>query len=778
MQKSFDIFTAVPQSVYNLICEQNNKGFYLPAYQRPYAWEEKNIEDLFRDFDSVFRNLLESSSAIIFLGSVLTVDAYKANAVEPKPDRNTPNIINIIIDGQQRLTTLILITVCINERLRGYESLLKKLAEKEENELVSELKEVLLQLIKDTSNFVLETTADHPTYKYLPRIIRAQEDLWGKDEKIAKYASPIPEFLVAYRKYITNFQTDSRTGSVFKEFDLKELKYSTKNVIDNIKLIRKSLSQIEDGFNISFSKDDDDSVSIQLEDLIGNENLKECLDFTLDEQLLDLAKEQKGINRLIFLILFTKFYIHRVCLTYVEVNNEAYAFDMFEALNTTGEPLTAIETFVPKVYDFISQKKKRSDESHVDTLKLLNQITDRFEPNLTADEKNKLTKSLIIAFIRAYKGRVNVKTLRNQRDELIKTFGECKDHNKDDYLHYLNKSAFFLTECWNNPNPQLEKLVAAEDLDLARLCLSYLVEINHIIVQSLLIQFLLLDEKYELSHSPNNNFITALKAITALSVLWRAMSGGADGIDKVYKDLHERGMELSNGKIGPFQLNTLDLQEAFFNSDNLKKYFYHALEVKITTKKSVKLDIEEQWIDVCANQQTYDNTKTLKMLLLASYHGLKKDDSGFNRVNESSTNFLNKGMWDLLSKKNVIKLVYSREYKGEWVDELKDPLVFNKLGNIFVDYKNRIAPSSSVTWETIRTNMLSELKENSLINIDETVIIDSIENDIYLKNRLILRLDNKYTDITHFDTWNKQAIEERTELMFKNIWANLIEWLR
>ena len=61
------------------------------------------------------------------------------------------------------------------------------------------------------------------------------------------------------------------------------------------------------------------------------------------------SPESEGLIRL---LLLASYLIRSVVLTVVEAPNEDIAFDIFDALNTTGEPLTALETLKPHIVRF------------------------------------------------------------------------------------------------------------------------------------------------------------------------------------------------------------------------------------------------------------------------------------------------------------------------------------------------------------------------------------------------------------------------------------------
>lgn len=776
MQKSLDIFKAEPQSVFDVICKRKTTGFYMPAYQRPYSWEESHIRDLFSDCENVFRNLLDSHDAIIFLGSILSVDDSIALTIYPLVKRDKPEEIKLIIDGQQRLSTLMLIILCINERLRILLPSLKKAINSEQDEeikdVLDELRQVVSQLEIDTSNTVVETTAEHEVYKYLPKIIRSQVDCWGRSEKNALYDSPIAELLYVYQRHIM----EQRDNSVFKPLDLSLMSTSAKRVVNNVKEIRKQLDCVQKGFQFQFP-DSETEEKINISDLVDVETLDVCLDFPVDKNLALVAESYPKVAEVIYIAVFAKFLLHRVCLTYVEVNNESYAFDMFEALNTTGEPLTAIETFVPKAIEFIGKKRKEGapEEELEAAMDVLNSITERFENIIDSKEKNLKTKALILAFVRAFEGKVKVTSLRDQRDAMLKSYENCDYDLKGVYLSQLATSANFLFDHWQVVVPNVGKLVDSSVLDISNLCLRYLVDMKHDIVQSLLIQFVLIDEKFEATGTEYSDFAKVLKSVTAFSVLWRAMSGGADGIDAVYKKLHERGV---NADQKGFTLGHGSLTSDRFNPDIINQFFREELVNKIITKGSPKDTVDEKWLDICSKQQILTKPKSIKMLLLAGLHGVELEGVDHQISNKLSTDFLTTTMWELISRKNAIKKVFNGGSTEGWGDEeIANPEIYNKIGNVLIDVRDGVSSSNSPSWYNLKQYLLQALANDSINDIEDILSSECHISEHAKSHASVLMLEKKFGDITFADKWGKQQIDERSSLLLSNAWRNLTKWL-
>jgi len=98
--------------------------FRIPDYQRGYAWEEKQCNDLFEDLD-----LLQKPRQTHFMGTLVLclVDGELRLDIA-----KTPYQVMEVIDGQQRLTTIIILLKTILEEMRqlsGFEPTAKRLCE-------------------------------------------------------------------------------------------------------------------------------------------------------------------------------------------------------------------------------------------------------------------------------------------------------------------------------------------------------------------------------------------------------------------------------------------------------------------------------------------------------------------------------------------------------------------------------------------------------------------------------------------------------------------------
>ena len=82
------------------------KQFVVPLFQRPYAWTSKQFEPLWSDVLAQADALASNHSRAHFLGSVV---------LAPSPQMTISLARWIVVDGQQRLTTLLLLLCAIRD---------------------------------------------------------------------------------------------------------------------------------------------------------------------------------------------------------------------------------------------------------------------------------------------------------------------------------------------------------------------------------------------------------------------------------------------------------------------------------------------------------------------------------------------------------------------------------------------------------------------------------------------------------------------------------------
>ena len=81
------------------------RQFYIPVYQRPYSWRLAQCRQLWQDIVRVG----SQSESGHFVGSVVTVSEGLGTATAPAP--------LVVIDGQQRLTTVMLLLEALSRHL-------------------------------------------------------------------------------------------------------------------------------------------------------------------------------------------------------------------------------------------------------------------------------------------------------------------------------------------------------------------------------------------------------------------------------------------------------------------------------------------------------------------------------------------------------------------------------------------------------------------------------------------------------------------------------------
>lgn len=145
--------------------------FFIPKYQRAYAWEAESVEDFIKDLKNCFERRKSHTPVNHFFGGVLCVRYPVAGAVNQHEYE--------IIDGQQRISTFTLLMSCL---VRIYKELLKQAKNSGDanNEVILEgrikvLSERFIEFRQEVQRKVNSvevmklSRVDHPFYRELIR---------------------------------------------------------------------------------------------------------------------------------------------------------------------------------------------------------------------------------------------------------------------------------------------------------------------------------------------------------------------------------------------------------------------------------------------------------------------------------------------------------------------------------------------------------------------------------------------------------------------------------
>jgi len=188
------IETLSQKDIRSLMGDQNS--FYvIPDYQRPYSWDEENINDFWEDITKAYENKDDN----YFLGSFILIKRKDLNGFE-------------IVDGQQRLTTITIFFSVLRDLLANHNE--NEIAQKIQNEFIKkENKYRLLARAEDRmvfENIVLEKIGSLKNYNnsnlrqqykkaielFSIYLEDKEQEVEGKSEKFINYVKNLYEYLL------------------------------------------------------------------------------------------------------------------------------------------------------------------------------------------------------------------------------------------------------------------------------------------------------------------------------------------------------------------------------------------------------------------------------------------------------------------------------------------------------------------------------------------------------------------------------------------------------
>ncbi len=750
-------FVTENRSVFDFY-QQPGMGFYIPLYQREYSWDTDNIEQLLEDISKGIERLAEGNDddEIRFLGTIITVAELNKNNIQPQDTQALPSRIDKLIDGQQRLTTISIFATLL------YKYITITCAKIKAND---ELKNELLEICENWKEkliviFSLDLGRGNPRRK--PKIIRGQKDKWTREGEVNfNYLSPISNYLGTFIDSITNDKD-------YPNLDKEKL---GQNLVQNIKSIENWIKSKV--INAHIINSDDFIPSWQILNHINQEHiwlydrphLKEIVN---NKDILNKREGTYIINELVQLFSVCHYLTERCCFTIIQPSNDDWAFDMFQSLNATGTPLTAIETFKPAVV-FETQEKENEFKGSSNE-KGFSKVEDLFRNSLTAQQKSKLTNDFLTSFAVAYNGSKLSSHFSHQRKWLDKNFKELTSYSdKKDFICFLGDYAEFyrvgLYEYDGKNNQPFPLIFNSLDSGLASLLILFLKESNHKMAWTILGHFY----KEVILGSTNSipNFISVTKTLVAFYVIWRSSKSNS-GLDNVYREFF-RGDANSW-----FLRREIGVQE-------VKDHFKKALE-------SSEIISFESWSARALVELKYSKTASIcKFALFVSAHDTIPDETVKGLMKNAvagSINYLTLEKW--ISKDlSTLEHIAPRKNDGGWDSELYkvENELFESIGNLTLLPPDINTSAGNRGWKekylyyrhlsekdpTVLQELANKAQANGVLLSKET--ISKLQMSTYNDHiSSIVMLDER-------DSWDSYLVELRAKRILEILWNRISPWL-
>lgn len=745
--------------------QQPGVGYYIPLFQREYSWETENVEQLMEDIVNGVKSLVSEEKeirdrAIHFMGTVILFqESNPKQNIQPRDDRALPTRIDNVIDGQQRISTIAILACVLLQQLVTLGRKIPK--DTKYDDLRTEIdskRDLLLEL------FSVDIKRGTPSRK--PVIIRGSVDGWtfdGPDDK--NYTSGVSSYLAS----CIRAHEDNNWKSLPKPQD--------KRVERNVREIEKWLRKVQEwGAN----EENDYPRAITIIEKIPQEQIWSYPRTDLVEIIkppsTELTNEEKALASLVQLFSFIHYFCDRCCFTVIKPVSEEWAFDMFQSLNASGTPLTAIETFKPLVVNYLAQEDRifkgtPSDEyfSKVDTL---------IGIEGPAARKNKLTDEYLVAFALSYDGYALSTQFSLQRRYLNDKFRACETSaDREEFLRRMGDLATYWNEVIGfQPNNNLAVAglegIPHELKSISGLCVLFLRDSGHKMAHTILSRFYSrVLRKKDIESA--KEFAYATMAVAAFYALWRAAKSNS-GLDDVYRKLLKSGDHLQN-----IDAMCWVKGDPALSLENLKKYLLSAL---------VDLANKDTWLQKAKQNLRFDLTKSVsKFALFVSAHDTIVDaaNPGLMKIAQAGVRpCLDAGTWSSADFKTIEHIAPVKN-PGSWDARLYDASErFHSIGNLTLLPGDINSSAGNQPWKikSIYFRHLAESDPSKLAVLQEEARQSGVELQAHtidlLKNSSYKHHIESIISVPTDSSWDWDLVEARSTRICEIFWDRVIVWLK
>lgn len=677
-------------------------------------------------------------------------------SIHPQVDNDLPAKVYSLIDGQQRLTVSLISALVMHEYLNHCREKIHN-ESLYHNEQWKDIYCKFRRLYKTTTRSLYQLCSSKEVSgdkKYYPRIIRGPKDCWSTTSKSAQYKTSISELMSTY--------VDQCISS---NFSIPNILNSFSDLVI-IKFVRDIISYLSGSQSNKYSKDYSSIPIPSIEKMSSSETFQKWLfdgltplEIFSKESLSSIQRKSNDIHNEIIqlqgvarVISFATYFLKRVKYVRLVTTSQDHAYNIFDSLNTTGDPLTAIETFVPEV---VKQFKSAEEFDKSEIGKMIDEIKE-YQKKKTKQSQNKYTKDLVISFALAESGTEEKKGLSKQRTYLIKQYIESIDQgdtdNGKEYITNLmnvarvnevftksNSSNSGIAETMfehnlsgriTTPSGQEKIIISKSNQNHMKLtqealfCLKPICNSGHRITVPIISRFYsqLCSNGNVSSHK---DLCNSIRSITAFFALWRATRSGTKGIDA-----HHRKIMYNANKDTLPQLNYARKYSSQLEIKQLQNELCRILvedrddsiaENPELGKSKVKLSFDK-WYELSKNIPIYETQANVAKFILLIY-------SYSNKHKNTPSSIFGPALWDDVAHSSIDHIIPRSKKKGE---SQKNQTIIDSIGNLTLlpgnvnSYLQDVDPlTRSIIFallgydETEQSSVLEYLRNNTKFSFDQ-----------------------------------------------------------
>ena len=738
---------------------QSGQGLYIPLYQRDYSWDSDNIEQLLEDLTRGIQRIAsgevsDDNKEIRFLGTIITVVEPNRNHIYPVEIQAVPSRIEKLIDGQQRVSTIALMATLLTKRLTEIKSKVKS-----SNPIYEQVNEICNIWIDQKLASIFSFDLGRGTPRLKPKIIRGAKDYWTRADAVdSAYQSELSNYL---GHFIKAYSDRTSYPCLTKEKYGNTLLYQNGRRIES--WLKKTVSTAHEDSNDEDFASAGEIISHFSQDHLWEFECPDLVEIINERNFSDKKTNSYILCELVQTLSVCHYLLDRCCFTIIQPTDDDWAFDMFQSLNATGTPLTAIETFKPTVVNTVDGesgcqfKDSNSDKSFKKVENFLSEAT-------TAAQKNKRTNDYLTSFFVAFDGRTMSTHFSYQRKVLNNVYNSFDTFiEKEDFIKKMGNYAEFYQE-WirydGKNNTFFPGLGTSSDADLVSMLILFLKASNHKMAITMLGR--MYDAVIEQLSDSVDSFNNTVKAVSAYYFLWRSAYPNS-GLDSTYREFFKKHKD--------------------FSIEIVKSYFNQVL-------KNKEIDTLESWKSKAINYLKYDSTgkEVVRLALLIAAHDTIPDETNKGLIKigrENCSKYMSLAQWLSLDLKTIEHVAPQTNKDHIWDDSLYDTRIesFQSLGNLTLLPQDLNSSAGNRGWKEKllyyqsvaerNPDIINEI-ENQAVSLGvslNTSTLDLLKNSHY--NNHLSAISSMSPD----DTWNKDLVDRRTNAMLDIIWNRVSQWL-